>query len=280
MAKHGFQLKKGFGQNFLTDLHVLDAIVDAAQVTAADGVFEVGPGAGVVTRPLSFQAKRVVAVEKDCTLQPVLMETIGLRDNVEVVYDDVLDVDLPELWKQFDECERVVAVANLPYYVTTPILFRLLESPVRLSNIVVMVQREVADRMMATPGTKTYGALSVAVQARAAVSRVAVVPPGAFLPPPTVASAVVRLQLYDVPPVPILDAKLFRNVVKAAFGTRRKTLRNALATGFGLAREEIAQWLQTADIDGDRRGETLHLQEFASLAEAYARLNPSADTSP
>jgi 16S rRNA (adenine1518-N6/adenine1519-N6)-dimethyltransferase len=272
MVRHGFQLKKGYGQNFLVDLHVLDAIVDAAAISHADGVFEVGPGAGVVTRPLSFRAKRVVTVEKDRTLESVLTDTVGHRDNVEIVFADVLDVDLTTLWQRFNDCDRVVAVANLPYYVTTPILFHLLESKVRLANIVVMVQKEVADRMMAKPGSKAYGALSVAVQSRAKVTRVATVPPGAFLPPPSVASAVVHLSLYDTPPVAISDSEMFRRVVKAAFGTRRKTLRNALATGFRFSKEEIEAWLNQAGIDGLRRGETLNLHEFAALTEAFPRL--------
>ncbi len=269
MARHGFQLKKGYGQNFLIDTRVLDAIVQAAELDETTGAFEVGPGAGVVTRPLSFAAKRIVAVEKDESLAPVLAETVGDRANVEIIYGDVLETDLAQVWDRFSDCSHIVVVANLPYYVTTPILFYLLESDLPMERIVVMVQQEVAERMMAQPATKAYGALSVAVQARAAVTKIVSVPAGAFLPPPTVASAVVKLQVYHEPPVPIGDPARFRRVVKAAFGMRRKTLLNALSAGFGITKEEVQQWLDAAGIDGRRRGETLSLTEFARLSADF-----------
>ncbi|MBX6352683.1 MAG: 16S rRNA (adenine(1518)-N(6)/adenine(1519)-N(6))-dimethyltransferase RsmA [Thermoflavifilum sp.] len=270
LARHGFTLKKGFGQNFLIDERVLARIVDATGVTAEDGAFEIGPGAGVLTRRLAMRARRVVAIEKDPALRPLLDEVLAGFDNVQIVFADALDVDLSALWCAFDGCRRVVLAANLPYYVTTPLLFHVLESGVPLSAMVLMVQREVADRMMAAPGSKVYGALSVAVQYRADVERVCNVHPGAFLPPPDVESSVVKLSILPSPAVAVRDESLFFRVVRAAFGTRRKTLLNALAGGLGADKATVRGWLASAGVAPDRRGETLSLAEFAAIADAMA----------
>jgi 16S rRNA (adenine1518-N6/adenine1519-N6)-dimethyltransferase len=271
LARHGFSFKKQLGQNFLIDARILTAIEQAAELTEADGAFEIGPGAGVVTQRIARSAKRVVAVEKDASLASVLDDALAAFPNVEVVFADVLKVDLPDLWTRFADCRRVSVVANLPYYVTTPILFHVLESGVRPYNIVVMVQREVADRMCAAPGSKDYGALSVAVQYHAEVDKVVRVPPSSFLPPPGVESMVVRLRCRSKPPVEVLDEATFFRVVRASFAMRRKTLLNTLAGPLGLSKDECARLLDGAGIDGRRRGETLTLDEFAAIANAYAR---------
>ncbi|MBX5437262.1 MAG: 16S rRNA (adenine(1518)-N(6)/adenine(1519)-N(6))-dimethyltransferase RsmA [Alicyclobacillaceae bacterium] len=274
LARHGFTLKHGLGQHFLVDAGVLRDIVEAAGIGSEDGAFEVGPGAGVLTACLGHVARRVLAVEKDPALRPVLAETLDGLHNVEVRFADVLDLDLRDLWAAFADCRRVAVVANLPYYVTTPILFRLLEAGVRMDVIVLMVQREVAERLAAHPGSKSYGALSVAVQYRAEVQRLRRVGPGCFLPPPDVESAVVRLRLRSQPAVEVDDdARLFQ-VVRAAFGTRRKTLRNALRAGLGLSGDECEALLAEAGIDASRRGETLSLEEFAAIANTWGRMRP------
>ncbi|WP_233095979.1 16S rRNA (adenine(1518)-N(6)/adenine(1519)-N(6))-dimethyltransferase RsmA [Alicyclobacillus sp. SO9] len=269
LTTHGFQLKKSLGQNFLIDTNVLNRILDAAEITQNDGVLEVGPGAGVVTRELAETAKQVVAVEKDTALEPVLKDSLSQFDNVQVIFSDILDVDMNELWKHFQTCQRVVVVANLPYYVTTPILFQILESEVPVDTIVVMVQKEVANRLTASPGTKDYGALTVAVQLRAKVDTVMQVHPGSFLPPPGVDSTVVRLRCYPSLPVRLQSVKTFRKVVRAAFATRRKTLYNALSNGLVLPKAQVALALDEANIDKSRRGETLTLDEFVHLSNFF-----------
>ncbi|MCL6633179.1 MAG: 16S rRNA (adenine(1518)-N(6)/adenine(1519)-N(6))-dimethyltransferase RsmA [Alicyclobacillus herbarius] len=268
LARYGFTLKKGLGQNFLIDGRVLNAIVEAADIAETDGVLEIGPGAGVLTQRLAARAKRVVAVEKDQALRPLLAESLAEFPHVRVLFADVLEVDLAGLWSEFTDCARVHVVANLPYYVTTPILFHILESDVNVSNILVMVQKEVADRLAAPPGGKAYGALSVMVQYRAEVERVVTVSPSSFLPPPGVDSVVVRLTCR--PPVcPAKRLADLQSVVRAAFATRRKTLANALSGGLGLSRDDARELLESAGIQPDRRGETLGLCEFVRLANAY-----------
>lgn len=271
LAEHGFTFKKQLGQNFLIDGHVLDRIIEAAELSERDGVFEVGPGAGVVTQRLAEIAKSVVAVEKDRALAPVLASVLNQFDNTEVVFADVLELDLEELWRKFDGCDRVSVVANLPYYVTTPILFQLLESQVRLQHIVIMVQKEVADRLVAGPGGKDYGALTVAVQYYAEVDRVVRVPPGAFLPPPNVESTVIRLRLRPNPPVDVGDSKGLFRVVRTAFSMRRKTILNNLTHGFGISKSVCTALLEDAGIEPSRRGETLSLVEFAAVTRVWSR---------
>lgn len=272
LRRHGFTWKKRLGQNFLIDARVLARLIDAAELRPDDGVFEVGPGAGVVTRLAATRARRVVAVEKDASLRPVLAEVLAGLPHVEVVFADVLKLRLPDVWGRFHDCAGVKVIANLPYYVTTPILFHLLEAGVRMDSIVVMVQREVAQRLAAAPGSKDYGALSVAVQYRCSVERVLQVRAGAFLPPPEVDSAVVRLRVRGEPPVAVRDEQMFFRVVRAAFATRRKTLANALTGGLEWSKELCAAVLARAGVDGGRRGETLSLQEFAAVADAWAAL--------
>lgn len=276
LRAHGFQFKKQLGQNFLIDQRILDKIVNAADIGPDDGVFEIGPGAGVVTRQLADRARWVVAVEKDRALTPILQTSLEGKANVKIIYQDVLDAHLPDLWNEFANCQRVSVVANLPYYVTTPILFHLLESQVRLHHIVVMVQREVAQRLVASPGTKDYGALTVAVQYYAEVDKVQRVAPGCFVPPPNVESEVVRLRIRSKPAVDVPNSKMFFRVVKAAFAMRRKTLVNNLAHSFGLGKATCEQLLRDCAIDPMRRGETLDLSEFASLAKILGTILPQA----
>lgn len=273
LSRHGFSFKKQLGQNFLVDAGVLEQIVEAAALSGRDGAFEIGPGAGVVTRLLADRAAKVVAVEKDEALRQVLAETVGGAPNVDLRYADVLDLDLGALWREaFADVERVSVVANLPYYVTTPILFHLFDAQVPIRRIVVMVQKEVADRMMAPPGGKEYGVLSIAVQYRADVQKVTVVRPASFLPPPGVDSMVVCLHCRATPPVNVVDEAGFFRVVRAAFSTRRKTLANALAGGLGLSKQQTLELLDLAQIDPTRRGETLDLAEFAKLGNAFTRI--------
>jgi 16S rRNA (adenine1518-N6/adenine1519-N6)-dimethyltransferase len=267
LGRHGFSFKKGLGQNFLIDGRILTEIVDACEITEEDGVLEIGPGAGVVTQLLADRAKVVVAVEKDRSLEPVLAESLEGLSNVEVVFADVLQVDLALLWDKFQTCKRVSVVANLPYYVTTPILFHVLDAQVQVHNIVVMVQREVAERLNAKPGTKDYGALTVTVQYRAQVGTVVQVSRGAFMPPPTVDSTVVRMRCRTTPAVPVKDEEMFFRVIRAAFGMRRKTLLNALSAQLSLGKDVVTECLQTAGVDSMRRGETLSIEEFARLAD-------------
>lgn len=269
LHRHDFHFKKKLGQNFLINSGVLDAIVAAADLIATDGVFEIGPGAGTVTRRLAQRAKKVLAVEKDGSLQPVLQEVLAGVSNVQVHFGDVLEEDLAGMWRTFSDCTGVAIVANLPYYVTTPILFHLLDSGVPFHTAVVMVQKEVADRLTAPPGGKEYGALTVAVQYRARVEKVLQVSRGSFTPAPNVESTVVRLRPYPTPPVSVKDEQVLFAVVRAAFATRRKTLLNSLAVGMGVKKEDAAKALATACIQSQRRGETLSLEEFAVLANAW-----------
>ncbi|MCL6454538.1 MAG: 16S rRNA (adenine(1518)-N(6)/adenine(1519)-N(6))-dimethyltransferase RsmA [Alicyclobacillus sp.] len=270
LREAGFSFKKQLGQNFLVDQHVLDQIIQAANLTSTAGVLEVGPGAGVVTQRLAAVAGRVVAVEKDASLRPVLERVLAPFPNVEVVYGDFLQVDLAALWREhFEGCDSVRVIANLPYYVTTPILFRLLEAGLPIAQIIVMVQREVADRMAAKPGGKDFGALTLAVQYYAEVERILRVPPGAFMPSPDVESAVVRLTMRVEPPVSGVSAEELFRVVRAAFSMRRKTLLNNLSQGLGLCKPVCTAMLEQAGIAPVRRGETLSLEEFAAVARAW-----------
>lgn len=270
LETHGFQFKKQLGQNFLVDAHVLHRIVEAADIAQNDGVFEIGPGAGVVTQALARKAQRVLAVEKDRSLAAVLRSSLSEADNVVIRYADVLELDLPVIWQEFRDCQRVSVVANLPYYVTTPILFHLLESGVPIHHVVVMVQREVAQRLVARPGTKDYGALTVAVHYYAEVELIQRVSPGAFVPSPSVESEVVRLRIRTEPPVDVSNPSLFFRVVRAAFSMRRKTLLNNLTHSFQIAKPDCETLLKTIGIDPVRRGETLDLTEFADITTALS----------
>ncbi len=255
---------KKLGQNFLISPSTLQAIVHAAGLGPGDTVLEVGPGIGTLTQGLAETGCQVVAVELDKRLIPVLAKTLDGYDNVRVVHGDVLKLDL----LQTVGAPRFQLVANLPYYITTPIILRMLEERLPIDRLVTMVQLEVAERMVAKPGGKDYGALSVAVQYYSEPSIVMEVPPNSFHPAPAVTSAVIRCEIRKQPPVEIVDERLFFRIVKAAFGQRRKMLSNALrATGA----TDIPAWLARAGIDGNRRGETLSLQEFAALTNTFAQ---------
>jgi 16S rRNA (adenine1518-N6/adenine1519-N6)-dimethyltransferase len=268
LRRFGIRPRRRFGQHFLISQRALDVIVESADLSPADSVLEVGAGIGTLTIALAERAGRVTAVEVDESLIPALRMTVGHRPNVRIVAGDILHLDMNAL---FADGVRRKVVANLPFNVASLLIVKLLELPLGLSRLVLTVQREVADRLAASPGTEDYGALSVAVQYRAAVSVMGRVPATAFHPPPEVESAIVRIDVRPQPSVTVRDERLFFAVVRAAFGQRRKTLRNAL-TALGIEPEEAAEACRAADIDPGRRGETLSLQEFATLAR-YVRGN-------
>ncbi len=259
------KMSKKLGQNFLIKRGIVDEIVHAAELTVGEPVLEVGPGIGTLTQGLAQSGADVTAIELDRRLLEVLDTTLASYDNVRIIHGDVLKLDLPTIMNQ----KPFKVVANLPYYITTPIIMSLLESKLPIERLVVMVQKEVALRMVAKPGTKDYGALSVAVQYYTEPDIVLDVPPKSFLPAPAVTSSVIRCVLRDKPPVDVIDEKLFFRVVKAGFAQRRKTFANTMRTT-GLSKEQIDDILVKANIDGQRRGETFSLQEFADVANAWA----------
>ena len=259
------KMSKKLGQNFLIKRGIVDEIVHAAELTVGEPVLEVGPGIGTLTQGLAQSGADVTAIELDRRLLEVLDTTLASYDNVRIIHGDVLKLDVPTIMNQ----KPFKVVANLPYYITTPIIMSLLESKLPIERLVVMVQKEVALRMVAKPGTKDYGALSVAVQYYTEPDIVLDVPPKSFLPAPAVTSSVIRCVLRDKPPVEVRDEKLFFRVVKAGFAQRRKTFANTMRTT-GLSKEQIDDILVKADIDGQRRGETFSLQEFADVANAWA----------
>lgn len=265
--RFGIHMSKKLGQNFLIRRSVVDEIVHAANVTEIDRVLEIGPGIGTLTQGLAQTGATVTAIELDRRLLEVLDTTLAPYDNVQIIHGDALKLDIQSIMNH----EPFKVVANLPYYITTPIIMHLLESKLPIECMVMMVQKEVAQRMVATPGTKAYGALSVAVQYYTEPDIVLDVPPKAFLPAPAVNSAVVRCTVRTTPPVDVIDEKLFFRVVKAGFEQRRKTFSNTMKTT-GLAKEMIATILEKAGIDGNRRGETFTLEEFARIANAWSTL--------
>lgn len=271
MKKHNLVLKKSLGQNFLIDQNILGKIVAAAELGENKGVLEVGPGIGALTQQLAKLAGRVLAVEIDQRLLPILGETLEPYPNATVIHSDILKANLPELFRQhFAGLDGVSVVANLPYYITTPIIMKLLEEKLPLENIVVMIQKEVADRMAARPGTKDYGSLSIAVQFYCEPELVTIVPRTVFVPQPNVDSAVIRLRVRQAPPVEVADEDFFFAVVQAAFVQRRKTLYNNLAARFFTKenKAELGALLHGCEIEPSRRGETLSMAEFARLASA------------
>lgn len=273
MEKYGFSFSKGLGQNFIVDGRILERIADGAEITSEDCVLEIGPGIGVMTNVLCERAKKVVAVEIDKRLIPILNETVGHHDNLTVINADILKLDLPALMAAHFEGERVKLVANLPYYVTTPIIMSFLEERLPIDALVIMIQKEVGERIMAPPGSKTYGALSVAVQYFSEPSIVTKVSRGAFMPIPTVDSVVLNLAVRKESPVKLLDESLFFAVVKDGFGKRRKTLLNALSSGrLGLSKPEAEQVLTQAGVSPSARAETLDMNQFATLANAVFKL--------
>ena len=267
LKQFNFRMTKKLGQNFLIDKNILDEIIDGAELTKDDNVLEIGPGMGSMTQKLCESAKKVVAVEIDKNLIPVLKVTLAEYDNISIINGDILKLDLKEVLKEHFGDSKAKVIANLPYYITTPIIMKLLEEKLDLQSITIMVQKEVGDRIKAAPGGKVYGALSVAVQYYAKPSQILFVPPQSFIPQPDVDSIVLKLDILPKPAVEVESESMFFRVVKASFGQRRKTLLNALTAGnFGLSKEQIKEVLISVDIEENRRGETLSLQEFANLA--------------
>ena len=270
LQKYNFSFQKKFGQNFLIDPHVLDKIIAAAEITKDDFVLEIGPGIGTLTQYLAEAAREVVAVEIDSTLIPILEDTLSAYDNVSVINEDVLKVDLRKLAEERNGGKPIKVVANLPYYITTPIIMSLFESHVPLKSLTVMVQKEVALRMQAGPGTKDYGALSLAVQYYASPYLAANVPPNCFMPRPNVGSAVIRLTRFGETPVQVKDEKLLFRLIRASFNQRRKTLQNGLVNSQELdfTKEQVAAAIATLGVSPSVRGEAL--EQFAALANALS----------
>lgn len=268
LQKYNFNFQKKFGQNFLIDTSVLDRIIAAAGITEEDCVLEVGPGIGTMTQYLAESAREVVAVEIDKNLIPILEDTLSEYDNVTVINDDILKVDVNRIVQEKNGGRPIKVVANLPYYITTPIIMGLFENHVPLKSITIMVQKEVADRMQVGPGTKDYGALSLAVQYYAKPEIVANVPPNCFIPRPGVGSAVIRLTRYEQPPVHVKDERKMFGLIRASFGQRRKTLVNGLgnAPELGLPKERVAAVLEEMGLSPTIRGEALTLEQFAELS--------------
>lgn len=269
IKKYNFVFQKKFGQNFLIDPHVLHKIMGAAGVTKEDCVLEIGPGIGTMTQYLAAQARHVVAVEIDKNLIPILEDTLKEFPNVTIINEDILKVDINGLVEEYNGSRPIKVVANLPYYITTPIIMGLFESNVPIDNITVMVQKEVADRMQAGPGSKDYGALSLAVQYYAKAYIAANVPPNCFIPRPNVGSAVIRLTRYQEPPVRTEDPKLMFRMIRASFNQRRKTLQNGLNNSPDLeySKEVIARGIESLGLPPNVRGEALTLEQFARLAD-------------
>ena len=267
LQKYNFNFQKKFGQNFLIDTHVLEKIIDASEITKDDCVLEIGPGIGTMTQYLAENAREVIAVEIDKALIPILGDTLKEYDNVTIINDDILKVDINRIVEEKNNGQPIKVVANLPYYITTPIIMGLFESHVPLKSITIMVQKEVADRMQVGPGTKDYGALSLAVQYYAKPEIVANVPPNCFIPRPNVGSAVIRLTRYEEPPVKAEDEKFMFNLIRASFNQRRKTLVNGLQNGgLGLSKETILEALEEMNLPATIRGEALTLSQFAQLS--------------
>jgi len=276
IKKYEFAFQKKFGQNFLIDAHVLNKIITSAEITKEDFVLEIGPGIGTMTQYLAEYADRVAAVEIDQALIPILKETLNTYPNVTIYHDDILKMDIMKLVREQNEGKPVKVVANLPYYITTPIIMGLFESHVPIKSITVMVQKEVAQRMQAVPGTKDYGALSLAVQYYAAPYIVANVPPNCFIPRPNVGSAVIRLTRYEQPRVQVKDEKLMFQIIRASFNQRRKTLVNGLNNSpeIKLSKAHISEAIEELGVSSVIRGEALTLKQFGELSDLlYFKMN-------
>lgn len=269
LNKYNFSFRKKFGQNFLIDANMLEKIVSSAGINKEDCVLEIGPGIGTMTQYLAEQAGKVIAVEIDSDLIPILKDTLKEYNNVEIINNDILKIDLNELVDTYNNGKPVKVVANLPYYITTPIIMELLEKKVPLTSITIMVQKEVADRMQVGPGTKDYGALSLAVQYYAKPEIIVTVPPECFMPRPKVGSAVIRLSLYEEPPVKVMNPEYMFRLIRASFNQRRKTLVNGLCNdgGLHLNRETVTNALKQMDLSETIRGEALTLEQFAMLSD-------------
>ena len=275
LQKYGFVFQKRFGQNFLIDTHVLERIIEASEITKDDFVLEIGPGIGTMTQYLAEAAREVTAVEIDDTLIPILKDTLKEWDNVTVLHGDILKTDIRKIADEKNQGRPIKVVANLPYYITTPIIMGLFESHVPVDSITVMVQKEVADRMQTGPGSKDYGALSLAVQYYAEPKIVANVPPNCFMPRPKVGSAVIRLTRHQNPPVTTLDEKLMFRLIRASFNQRRKTLSNSLKNSQELpySKEEVEAAITECGLPLNIRGEALTLEQFARLSDTFSKLN-------
>ncbi|MBQ3584690.1 MAG: 16S rRNA (adenine(1518)-N(6)/adenine(1519)-N(6))-dimethyltransferase RsmA [Lachnospiraceae bacterium] len=269
LKKYNFNFQKKFGQNFLIDTHVLERIIQEAEINRQDMVLEIGPGIGTMTQYLCENAREVIAVEIDKALIPILGDTLSEYDNITVINEDILKVDINALVNEKNGGKPIKVVANLPYYITTPIIMGLFEKKVSVDSITVMVQKEVAQRMQAGPGTKDYGALSLAVQYYAKPEIVANVPPNCFMPRPNVSSAVIRLKLYDKPFVEVENEKLLFKIIRASFAQRRKTLLNSIHNSGELSytKEQVAEALNQMGISENIRGEALNLEQFAKLSD-------------
>lgn len=272
LKKYNFSFQKKYGQNFLIDTNILERIISESEITKDDCVLEIGPGIGTMTQYLAESAKRVVAVEIDRSLIPILEDTLSGYDNVTVINDDILKVDIKKLCDEYNDSRPIKVVANLPYYITTPIIMGLFESHVPLKSITIMVQKEVADRMQQKPGSKDYGALSLAVQYYAKPEIVAEVSPNCFIPKPNVSSAVIRLTRYENPPIEVDDEHFMFLLIRASFNQRRKTLANGLANGgLGLDRETVNSRLEKMGLSLTVRGEALTLEQFAKLSNLLGK---------
>lgn len=269
LKKYEFSFQKKYGQNFLIDTHVLDKIIRAAEISSDDFVLEIGPGIGTMTQYLAEAAREVAVVEIDDKLIPILEETLKEYENVTIIHGDILKVDIEGLVQEKNQGRPVKVVANLPYYITTPIIMGLLEGSASVDSITVMVQKEVADRMKVGPGTKDYGALSLAVQYYARPEIVANVPPNCFIPRPKVGSAVIRLTRHQTPPVQVQDEDFLFRIIRASFNQRRKTLVNSLNNSpeLQLTKEQVTKALEQMGLPAAVRGETLTLEQFAELTE-------------
>lgn len=274
LNKYNFVFQKKFGQNFLIDTHVLDKIITAAHITKEDTILEIGPGIGSMTQYLCEQASKVISVEIDKMLIPILQENLAQYDNFILINEDFLKLDIKNLLKEHN-CNKVKVVANLPYYITTPIIMSLFENNIPIESITVMVQKEVAQRMQASPGSKDYGALSLAIQYYATTEIIANVPPNCFMPRPNVGSAVIKLTLRDDEPYPLNDKDLMFKLVRAAFNQRRKTLVNSIknAANLDVNKESISAALEEMNLSPSIRGEALSLEEFCRLSNILSRNN-------
>lgn len=274
LQKYQFNFQKKFGQNFLIDMHVLEKIMDAADVGSEDCVLEIGPGIGTMTQMLAERARRVIAVEIDNNLIPILQDTLQAYDNVKIIHNDILKLDLKQLVCEENDGKPIKVVANLPYYITTPIIMGLFEADVPLDSITVMVQKEVADRMKSGPGSKDYGALSLAVQYYSEPELAANVPPNCFIPRPNVGSAVICLHRHTKPPVEVKDEKLMFRLIRASFNQRRKTMLNSLNNSpeLSFGKEQIGAALESIGLKSNIRGEALTLEQFAALSNAFGTI--------
>ena len=268
LQKYNFNFQKKFGQNFLIDTNILEEIIDSAGITKDDMILEIGPGIGTMTQYLCESARQVIAVEIDTNLIPILEDTLSEYDNVKVINDDILKVDINALAEEYNNGKPIKVVANLPYYITTPIIMGLFESHVPIDSITIMVQKEVADRMKTGPGSKDYGALSLAVQYYARPELVANVPPNCFMPRPRVGSAVIRLTRHEKPPVEVRNETMMFRIIRASFNQRRKTLVNGLgnAPELRIPKEQTTTVLEEMGLPAGIRGEALELSQFAELA--------------